>query len=149
MTIRYAFSVDLKIRRFSLLRLRRFVVVLKYHHRHSHLKLSPCTSNNYCNNNSLFLAGIRVISVDDLRKKYRQFDDRKKLRKAFWHFLVDERVMQQVINLLGKVISFASKYLSHFQIHGRFSDYFRILAPDPTCLCLYDSRQSSPITSMR
>ncbi len=42
--------------------------------------------------------------MDDLRKKYRQFADRKKLRKEFSHFLVDDRVMQQVINLLGKVL---------------------------------------------
>eukprot|EP01036_Dinobryon_divergens_P027769 gene27769-36596_t len=67
-------------------------------------------------------SGIRVISVDDLRKKYRQFEDRKKLRKLFSHFLVDERVMQQVINLLGKDFSARSNIPVSLRLPNKLVD---------------------------
>ena len=49
-----------------------------------------------------FLA-IDIFSVDDIRKKYHEYQDKKNLLNSYTHFLVDERVMQQIYNLIGPV----------------------------------------------
>lgn len=52
------------------------------------------------------IAGLtKIISLDEVKKYYKQFHDRKKLFKEFTHFLCDNRIFSHVINLLGKVFS--------------------------------------------
>ena len=47
----------------------------------------------------------KVISIDQLKKHYKQFQDKKKLLAEFTHFVCDTRIFSQLINLLGKVFS--------------------------------------------
>lgn len=46
-----------------------------------------------------------VLSIDDVRKLFIDFKDRKKLLTAYTHFVCDAAVMSQLYNLLGKVFS--------------------------------------------
>ena len=47
----------------------------------------------------------KVVSIDQIKKHYKQFQDRKKLLAEHTNFVCDSRVFSQLINLLGKVFS--------------------------------------------
>jgi ribosome biogenesis protein UTP30 len=52
----------------------------------------------------------KVITLSDLKKYYKNFQERKKLFKEFTHFLCDNRLFSHVINLLGKVFTSRNNY---------------------------------------
>mmetsp|Transcript_15777 Transcript_15777/g.23719 ORF Transcript_15777/g.23719 Transcript_15777/m.23719 type:complete len:317 (+) Transcript_15777:66-1016(+) len=45
----------------------------------------------------------KVVSIDDVKKQYKAFKDRKTLLSEHTHFVCDTRIFSQLINLLGKV----------------------------------------------
>lgn len=47
----------------------------------------------------------KVLSIDDVRKYYTTYKDKKKLLLEYTHFLCDSNVMPQLYNLLGKTFS--------------------------------------------
>lgn len=51
-----------------------------------------------------------VLSIDDVKKYYREFKDRKLLLKEHTHFVCDARVVRQLYNLLGNVFSARNNY---------------------------------------
>ena len=53
---------------------------------------------------------IKILSIDDVKKHYVQFKDRKKLLKEHTHFITDSPIMGQLYNLLGKVFSQNNNY---------------------------------------
>ena len=52
----------------------------------------------------------KVMSLDDVKKYLKQYQDRKKLLKEHTHFLCDTRIFSHIINLLGKVFSHRNNY---------------------------------------
>ncbi|KAG9301778.1 hypothetical protein G9A89_003325 [Geosiphon pyriformis] len=51
----------------------------------------------------------KVISLDKLRKKYKQFEAKRQLCDAFELFLADERILHRLPKLLGKVFFIKKK----------------------------------------
>ena len=47
----------------------------------------------------------RVISINQVKKNFKSFKERKELFSQFSHFLCDNRIFSQLINLLGKVFT--------------------------------------------
>jgi ribosome biogenesis protein UTP30 len=47
----------------------------------------------------------KIISVNELKKEYKQYNDKKILLRSHTHFICDANIMQQVYNLLGKVFA--------------------------------------------
>ena len=52
----------------------------------------------------------RVITINEVRKLYGPYKDRKKLLSEHTHFVCDSRVMNQLFNLLGNVFSARNNY---------------------------------------
>lgn len=47
----------------------------------------------------------KVVSIDQVKKHYKQFNDKKKLLAEHTNFVCDTRIFSQLINLLGKVFT--------------------------------------------
>lgn len=64
----------------------------------------------------------KIVSLNDLKKQYKEFENRKKLYKEHTHFLCDMRIVAHLYNLLGK--SFLSKHsnspipIDYNHVHG-------------------------------
>ncbi len=50
------------------------------------------------------------MSINDVKKLYKEYKDRKELLKAHSHFICDANIMGQLYNLLGKVFSEKNNY---------------------------------------
>jgi ribosome biogenesis protein UTP30 len=66
--------------------------------------------NDWLDSNELTTGVTRVLSINDVKKLYKRFSDRKKLLGEHTHFLCDTRVMGQLYNLLGKVFAARNNY---------------------------------------
>ena len=63
----------------------------------------------YLSNNPI--EGIqKIISLDDVKKHYQRFNDKKKLLSEYTHFITDSSIMGHLYNLLGKVFATNNNY---------------------------------------
>lgn len=69
------------------------------------------------------IAGLtKIVSLNDLKKQYKQIEDRRTLFKEHTNFLCDMRIVVQLYNLLGK--TFISRHsncpvpISYSNVHG-------------------------------
>jgi hypothetical protein len=60
------------------------------------------------NHKSIHIA--KVVSLDEVKKVYKRFEDKKTLLKDFSHFICDARIMSHLYNLLGKVFAQNNHY---------------------------------------
>ena len=60
----------------------------------------------------------KVIGVDKLRRKYKQFKDRKTLAKQYDGFLADIRVYKMLPECLGKEFYDKKKFPYPIKLHG-------------------------------
>jgi len=60
----------------------------------------------------------KVIGVDKLRRKYKQFKDRKTLAKQYDGFLADIRVYKMLPECLGKEFYDKKKFPCPIKLHG-------------------------------
>jgi hypothetical protein len=70
---------------------------------------------------------IKILSIDDVVKLFRQFKDRKELFKEHSHFLCDNRIMSHLYNALGTTFGSKNHYPVPVTVNEDFSNFSKVI----------------------